>query len=91
MTSEQFADEMLKDMESGNPMPSFAEQLAQMEQRINERIKETESSIFAKVDALATPEKTTEEVTEITPDTESGTNETIETISEREDNENEDN
>lgn len=90
MTSEQFADEMLKDMESGNPMPSFAEQLAQMEQRINERIKETESSIFAKVDALATPEKTTEEVTEITPD-ELGTDEIIKTESEREDNENEDN
>lgn len=76
LTSEQFADEMIKDIESPNTSTSFAEQLANMEKRINERIKETEASIFSKFDQLTATEKSPEEVTEVTEETE---DETIET------------
>lgn len=68
LTSEQFADEMMKDIEAPSPTPSFADALANMEKRINERIAETEKSIFSKFDELVTPEKAPEEVTEIEPD-----------------------
>jgi hypothetical protein len=68
LTSEQFADEMMKDIETPSTTPSFAEQLANMEKRINERIAETEKSIFSKFDEMTAPEKAPEEVTEIEPD-----------------------
>lgn len=68
LTSEQFADEMMKDIEAPSQTPSFADALANMEKRINERIAETEKSIFSKFDELVIPEKAPEEVTEIEPD-----------------------
>ncbi|MBR5320796.1 MAG: hypothetical protein IKU41_03030 [Clostridia bacterium] len=68
LTSEQFADEMIKDMETPNNPTSFAEQLANMEKRINDRIAETEQAIFSKFDNLTAPEPTPEDVTEIEPD-----------------------
>lgn len=75
LTSEQFADEMIKDIETPNNPTSFAEQLANMEKRINDRIAETEQAIFSKFDNLTAP--TPEEVTEIEP--EDGNEENIET------------
>lgn len=77
LTSEQFADEMIKDMETPNNPTSFAEQLANMEKRINDRIAETEQAIFSKFDNLTAPDPTPEEVTEIEP--EDGNEVTIET------------
>ena len=49
-TSEQFADAMLKDIESENPTKPLAEQLAEMEKRIGEKIAETENKIFSKLE-----------------------------------------
>lgn len=49
-TSEQFADAMLKDIESENPSKPLAEQLAEMEKRIGEKIAETENKIFSKLE-----------------------------------------
>ena len=49
-TSEQFADAMLKDIESETPKQSFAEQLAEMEKRINDKIAQTQDNIFARME-----------------------------------------
>ena len=71
LTSEQFGEELMKDIEAPKTTPSFAEQLAQMEQRINDRIKSTEESIFSKVDELTAKAETTPvEVTEVEPENE---------------------
>ena len=56
-TSEQFADAMLKDIESENPTKPLAEQLAEMEKRIGEKIAETENKVFSKIESMnSTPE-----------------------------------
>lgn len=71
LTSEQFGDKLMEDIEAPKTTPSFAEQLAQMEQRINDRIKSTEESIFSKVDELTAKAETTPvEVTEVEPENE---------------------
>ena len=51
-TSEQFADAMLKDIESENPTKPLAEQLAEMEKRIGEKIAETENKVFSKIESM---------------------------------------
>ena len=51
-TSEQFADAMLKDIESENPTKPIAEQLAEMEKRIGEKIAETENKVFSKIESM---------------------------------------
>ena len=53
-TSEQFADAMLKDIESENPTKPIAEQLAEMEKRIGEKIAETENKVFSKIESMNT-------------------------------------
>ena len=56
-TSEQFANAMLKDIESENPTKPLAEQLAEMEKRIGEKIAETENKVFSKLESMnETPE-----------------------------------
>ena len=56
-TSEQFAEAMLKDIESENPTKTLAEQLAEMEKRIGEKIAETENKVFSKLESMnETPE-----------------------------------
>lgn len=70
-TSEQFAEAMLKDIESENPTKPLAEQLAEMEKRIGEKIAETENKVFSKIESMnSTPESGSDDSDEEVEDVE---------------------
>lgn len=62
-TSEQFADAMLEDIGAVTNKITLAEQLAEMEKRINDKIAETQNNIFSKLETPpdGTPDETDEE------------------------------
>ena len=55
-TSEQFADAMLKDIESETPQKTLAQQLAETEKRITEKLAETENKLFNKLETTGEKE-----------------------------------
>ena len=63
-TSEEFAKKMLEDDVKGNPV-SFSEQMAQLENKMNERINELQSNILKGIAEANRPPEEVEEVHEI--------------------------